>query len=227
MSETPDRASAVIIGAGIVGNSLAYHLARLGWTAARAGGQGPDAEPRRLDRARLELHLPDRVLQDDDGAHQGQHRAVQGARRLHRERRDRGRPDAGADAGAAPPVHAGEVLGHPGRAADAGGRAQAGALPRRLGDPRRRVLPDRRRRRLAARGHADARAGAAAGRADGASPAPRCSASTSPRTAGSPACAPARATSRPMWSRSAAACGARGSRGWLARASRSPRSCTR
>jgi len=32
MTETPDRASAVIIGAGIVGNSLAYHLARLGWS---------------------------------------------------------------------------------------------------------------------------------------------------------------------------------------------------
>jgi glycine cleavage system aminomethyltransferase T/glycine/D-amino acid oxidase-like deaminating enzyme len=32
MNDTPTRASAVIIGAGIVGNSLAYHLARLGWT---------------------------------------------------------------------------------------------------------------------------------------------------------------------------------------------------
>jgi glycine/D-amino acid oxidase-like deaminating enzyme len=31
MNDTPTRASAVIIGAGIVGNSLAYHLARLGW----------------------------------------------------------------------------------------------------------------------------------------------------------------------------------------------------
>jgi len=32
MNDTPTRASAVIIGAGIVGNSLASHLARLGWT---------------------------------------------------------------------------------------------------------------------------------------------------------------------------------------------------
>src|SRR6185295_19861790 len=31
MSVLPDRARVVIIGAGIVGNSLAYHLARLGW----------------------------------------------------------------------------------------------------------------------------------------------------------------------------------------------------
>src|ERR1700730_13745337 len=32
MSTVPDRANVVIIGAGIVGNSMAYHLARLGWT---------------------------------------------------------------------------------------------------------------------------------------------------------------------------------------------------
>ncbi len=31
MSVLPDKARAVIIGAGIVGNSMAYHLARLGW----------------------------------------------------------------------------------------------------------------------------------------------------------------------------------------------------
>ena len=30
MNDTPTRASAVIIGAGIVGNSVAYHLCRLG-----------------------------------------------------------------------------------------------------------------------------------------------------------------------------------------------------
>src|SRR2546422_5045838 len=28
----PDQARVVVIGAGIVGNSMAYHLARLGWT---------------------------------------------------------------------------------------------------------------------------------------------------------------------------------------------------
>ena len=45
MSETPDRASAVIIGAGIVGNSLAYHLARLGWTDLVLVDKGPMPNP--------------------------------------------------------------------------------------------------------------------------------------------------------------------------------------
>ena len=45
MSEIPDRASAVIIGAGIVGNSLAYHLARLGWTDLVLIDKGPMPNP--------------------------------------------------------------------------------------------------------------------------------------------------------------------------------------
>jgi glycine cleavage system aminomethyltransferase T/glycine/D-amino acid oxidase-like deaminating enzyme len=45
MSETPDRASCVIIGAGIVGNCLAYHLARLGWTELVLVDKGPMPNP--------------------------------------------------------------------------------------------------------------------------------------------------------------------------------------
>jgi glycine cleavage system aminomethyltransferase T/glycine/D-amino acid oxidase-like deaminating enzyme len=45
MSDTPDRASAVIIGAGIVGNCLAYHLARLGWTELVLVDKGPMPNP--------------------------------------------------------------------------------------------------------------------------------------------------------------------------------------
>jgi glycine cleavage system aminomethyltransferase T/glycine/D-amino acid oxidase-like deaminating enzyme len=45
MTEIPDRASAVIIGAGIVGNSLAYHLARLGWTQLVLVDKGPLPNP--------------------------------------------------------------------------------------------------------------------------------------------------------------------------------------
>src|SRR5580700_10204742 len=45
MTEIPSRASAVIIGAGIVGNSLAYHLARLGWTQLVLVDKGPMPNP--------------------------------------------------------------------------------------------------------------------------------------------------------------------------------------
>src|SRR5258708_14496879 len=45
MNDTPTRASAVIIGAGIVGNSLAHHLARLGWTELVLVDKGPMPNP--------------------------------------------------------------------------------------------------------------------------------------------------------------------------------------
>src|SRR6202049_4676153 len=45
MSETTARASAVIIGAGIVGNSLAYHLARMGWRDLVLVDKGPMPNP--------------------------------------------------------------------------------------------------------------------------------------------------------------------------------------
>ena len=45
MSQTTNRASAVIVGAGIVGNSLAYHLARLGWRDLVLIDKGPMPNP--------------------------------------------------------------------------------------------------------------------------------------------------------------------------------------
>jgi glycine cleavage system aminomethyltransferase T/glycine/D-amino acid oxidase-like deaminating enzyme len=45
MNDIPTRASAVIIGAGIVGNSLAYHLARLGWRELVLVDKGPMPNP--------------------------------------------------------------------------------------------------------------------------------------------------------------------------------------
>jgi len=45
MSEPTNRASAVIVGAGIVGNSLAYHLARLGWRDLVLVDKGPMPNP--------------------------------------------------------------------------------------------------------------------------------------------------------------------------------------
>src|ERR671936_251460 len=45
MTQTTARASAVIVGAGIVGNSLAYHLARLGWRDVVLVDKGPMPNP--------------------------------------------------------------------------------------------------------------------------------------------------------------------------------------
>src|SRR5499425_3636723 len=45
MNEVPGQARAVIIGAGIVGNSLAYHLARLGWRDLVLVDKGPMPNP--------------------------------------------------------------------------------------------------------------------------------------------------------------------------------------
>src|SRR6478672_1553349 len=44
-SMLPTRANAVVIGAGIVGNSLAYHLARLGWSELVLLDKGPLPNP--------------------------------------------------------------------------------------------------------------------------------------------------------------------------------------
>ena len=45
MSSLPSQARVVIIGAGIVGNSLAYHLARLGWKEIVLIDKGPLPNP--------------------------------------------------------------------------------------------------------------------------------------------------------------------------------------
>ena len=45
MSTLPARANVVVIGAGIVGNSLAYHLAKQGWTEIVLLDKGPLPNP--------------------------------------------------------------------------------------------------------------------------------------------------------------------------------------
>jgi glycine cleavage system aminomethyltransferase T/glycine/D-amino acid oxidase-like deaminating enzyme len=45
MSDMPTRASAVVIGAGIVGNSLVYHLSQLGWRDVVLVDKGPLPNP--------------------------------------------------------------------------------------------------------------------------------------------------------------------------------------
>jgi glycine/D-amino acid oxidase-like deaminating enzyme len=45
MTDPPARASAVVIGAGIVGNSLVHHLALLGWKDIVLVDKGPLPNP--------------------------------------------------------------------------------------------------------------------------------------------------------------------------------------
>src|ERR671921_954950 len=45
MAEVPGYARVVVIGAGIVGNSLVYHLARLGWRDSVQLDKGPLPNP--------------------------------------------------------------------------------------------------------------------------------------------------------------------------------------
>ena len=45
MTSLPEHANVVIIGAGIVGNSMAYHLARLGWKDIVLLDKGPLPNP--------------------------------------------------------------------------------------------------------------------------------------------------------------------------------------
>ena len=45
MSEVPSKAKVVVIGAGIVGNSVVYHLAKLGWKEIVQIDKGPLPNP--------------------------------------------------------------------------------------------------------------------------------------------------------------------------------------
>ena len=45
MSSLPSKAKVVVIGAGIVGNSMLYHLARLGWRDLVQIDKGPLPNP--------------------------------------------------------------------------------------------------------------------------------------------------------------------------------------
>jgi glycine/D-amino acid oxidase-like deaminating enzyme len=45
MSATPEQANVVVIGAGIVGNSLVYHLALQGWKDIVLLDKGPLPNP--------------------------------------------------------------------------------------------------------------------------------------------------------------------------------------
>ena len=151
MNEVPARASAVVIGAGIVGNSLVHHLALLGWRDVVLVDKGPMPNPGgstghasnfifpieyskmmfELTRDSTEQYKALGVFTESGG--------IEVARTPERMIELRRR------------THAGQVVGHPGGDPHPGRRPQARALPGRVGDPRRRLLPDRGRRGLAAR----------------------------------------------------------------------------
>ena len=84
MATSPPPPRVVVIGAGIVGNSLVHHLARARLARHRADRQGAAAQPGRLDRARLQLHLPGGPLPRDHRPDPRLGAAVPGDGRLHR-----------------------------------------------------------------------------------------------------------------------------------------------
>ena len=151
MSTLPSQARAVVIGCGIVGNSVAFHLTDQGWSDVVLLDKGPLPNPGGLDGPRFELHLPGRPLEGDDAAHGGERAPVQGDGRFHRVGRHRGRAYRGAYAGAGASRLLGEGVGDRARIAPDSRRGE-GARPvhRRERDPRRFLLSDRRGRRLPA-----------------------------------------------------------------------------
>ena len=112
MATVPATAKVVVIGAGIVGNSLVHHLAELGWTDIVQLDKGPLPNPGgstghasnfifTVDHSR---EITDLTLDSVQ--------AVQGDGRLHRVRRLRGGPHRGADGGAAPADVQRQGVGH-------------------------------------------------------------------------------------------------------------------
>ena len=218
MSDIPERASAVIIGAGIVGNSLAYHLSRLGWTQLVLVDTGPMPNPGGSTGHASNFIFPieySKMMMEltRDSTEQYQELGVfteSGGIEVARTQ--------SPDDRAAPPLLAGQGVGDTRGPADTRGRAKLVPYPGPLGDPRRRLLPHRRRGGLAARRDAHAGARAAARRPHRAGRHRGARHREIRGAAGLAACARRAATSRPRSARSAAASGARGSRGWPARA---------
>ena len=165
MANVPTTARCVVIGAGIVGNSLVHHLAELGWTDIVQIDKGPLPNPGgSTGHASNFIFLTDhsREITDLtlDSVEQYKEMGVFTA-----VRRLRGGPHRGADGGAAPPDVLGQGLGHRGRAGQPRVRPGEGAVPRQGPDHRRLLAARRRRGRLAARRHDHARARAGEGRA--------------------------------------------------------------
>ena len=103
MATVPATARVVVIGAGIVGNSLVHHLAELGWRDIVQIDKGPLPNPGGSTGHASNFIFPVDHSREITDLTLDSVRAVQGDGRLHRVRRLRGRPHRGADGGAAPP----------------------------------------------------------------------------------------------------------------------------
>ena len=224
MTETPSlpatRDAPSSIGAGIVGNSLAFHLAELGWTDLVLLDKGPLPNPGGstghasnfifpVDHSKEMTQLTlESVRQYREAGVFTESGGIEVARTEERMQELRRRVASAKAWGI-------EDVAHP----HAGRGEGARAVHRGVGDRRRLLHAVGRHRRLAALRDDRARARAGEGRADACSRTPRCSASTS-RAGASPAIKTSRGDIETDRSSSAAASGARRSRGWRARRSR-------
>ncbi len=200
MTETPTRASAVIVGAGIVGNSLVHHLALLGWRDLVLVDKGPMPNPGGstghasnfifpIEYSKMMMELTrDSTEQFQALGVFTQSGGIEVARTAERMAELRRRCTAakawGIPAAMLTPAETRKLVPYLDETVILGGGA----------------LPDRGRGRLAPGGHADAGAGAGSRRADRARR-DRSARHRHRRTPGAGPrcgpCAPARATSRP------------------------------
>ena len=177
-----DHAEVVVIGAGIMGLSIAYHLARLGVTRRR--GRRQELPVRRRERAQRRRRARAVVERGERPAHAGEHPHVPGLRERVQDQRlvPPGRlPVPRAQRGAAPRARGELQAAARVRALDAHAHAARGAEDRaRALDRRRRgrELQPRRRRRLPVALRVGLRAGGDASSASRSRPSPRSSAST-------------------------------------------------
>src|ERR671937_349681 len=158
MADLPKQASVVVIGGGIVGNSMAYHLSRLGWTELVLIEKGALPNP-----GGSTGHASNFIFPVDHSKEMTT--LTKDSARQYEELGSRGRETARADGGAEPPHLVRSFLGRGGvRAADtrAGGREGSLRQPGRY--PRRLLHTRSLRRRPVARGDADARVRAGARR---------------------------------------------------------------
>ena len=110
MSDLPKKAKVVIIGAGIVGNCLTYHLARLGWQDIVLLDKGPLPNPGGSTGHASNFIFPVDHAKEMALLTAGQHEAVQRVRRFHRERRHRSSAHRSANGRTPPPYGLGQIV---------------------------------------------------------------------------------------------------------------------